>query len=91
MVIKNENLKSQEHLDNIEKWTRDKKMSLNVKKMKNMIFNFSKDNQFSTEIKLNGENIETESVTKRLGTIITDKMDWNKNTQNILREKLTRE
>ena len=56
-----------------------------------MIFNFSKDNQFSTEIKLNGENIETESVTKRLGTIITDKMDWNKNTQNILREKLTRE
>ena len=85
-MINNENLKSQEHLNSIEKWTRDKKMLLNIKKTKNIIFNFSKDSQFSTEIKLNGENIETVSETKLLGTIITDKLDWNKNTQNIVKE-----
>ena len=48
-MIQNENLKSQEHLDNIQKWTNDKKMLLNTQKTKNMIFNFSKDNQFTTE------------------------------------------
>ena len=51
-----------------------------------MIFNFSKDSQFSTDIKLNGEVIETVSETKLLGTIITDKLDWDKNTQNIVKE-----
>ena len=54
--------------------------------MKNMIFNFSRDNQFTTEIELNGDIVETVSETKLLGTIITDKLDWNKNTNNIVKE-----
>ena len=75
LVIHNENLKSQEHLDNIQRWTNDKKMLLNTQKTKNMIFNFSRDNQFTTEIELNGDIVETVSETKLLGTIITDKLD----------------
>ena len=74
-MIHNENLKSQEHLDNIQRWTNDKKMLLNTQKTKNMIFNFSRDNQFTTEIELNGDIVETVSETKLLGTIITDKLD----------------
>ena len=42
-MIHNPKLKRQEHLDNNQKWTNDKKMLLNTQKTKNMIFNFSKD------------------------------------------------
>ena len=61
-------------------------MVLNIQKTKNMIFNFSRNSQFSTEIKLNGQVIETVNETKLLGTIITDKLDWKRNTENIVKE-----
>ena len=61
-------------------------MLLNVQKTKNVIFNFSKNSQFTTEIKLKGEKIETVNETKLLGTVLTDKLDWNKNTQSIVKE-----
>ena len=80
------NLKTQEHLDNIQKWTADKKMRLNVDKTKNIIFNFSRNNQFSTDIKLDGKAIETVSETKLLGTLITNNLSWNKNTDKIMKE-----
>ena len=58
-IIPSKNPKTQEHLNDICKWTADKKMKLNVDKTKNIIFNFSKNHQFSTEIKLDGKVIET--------------------------------
>ena len=42
--------------------------------------------QFSTDIKLNNESIETVSETKLLGTIITNDLKWNKNTENIVKD-----
>ena len=41
-VIKNSNLKTQKYLDEIEAWTDAKKMVLNERKTKFMIFNRSK-------------------------------------------------
>ena len=46
----------------------------------------AKNSQFSTEIQLNGETIETVNDTKLLGTVVTDKLDWNKNTDCIVKE-----
>ena len=86
LVISNENLKTQEHLNRISEWTKEKKMKLNVEKTKNVIFNFSKENQFTTEIELDGKTIETVKETKLLGTLITDKLDWNRNTEKIVKE-----
>ena len=77
---------TQEHLNRINKWTAEKKMKLNISKTKNIIFNFSKNNQFSTEIKLDGEVIETVSETKLLGTTITNDLNWKKNTDRIVKE-----
>ena len=52
------NLKTQEHLNNISDWTRKKQMKLNCKKTKNIIFNFSRNNKFSTDLKISlGSNI----------------------------------
>ena len=83
LIIPADNLKTQKHLDDIKKWTEDKKMRLNVDKTKNIIFNFSKNNQFSTDIKLDGKTIETVSETKLLGILITNNLSWNKNTERL--------
>ena len=86
IFIPSENLMTQEHLNRINRWTAEKKMKLNISKTKNIIFNFSKNNQFSTEIKLDGEVIETVTETKLLGTIITNDLKWKKNTEKIVKE-----
>ena len=61
-------------------------MKLNIQKTKNIIFNYSKNFQFSTDLKLEGDFIETVSETKLLGTIITNDLNWSKNTQSIVKQ-----
>ena len=73
-------------MERVDKWTDSKQMKLNIKKTKNIIFNFSRDKKFSTDIKLRNNVIETVSETKLLGTIITDDLKWNKNTDFIVKE-----
>ena len=47
----------------------------------------SKNNQFSTEVKLNGEVIDdTVKETKLLGTIITNDLKWEKNIDKEIKE-----
>ena len=86
LFIPPENLKTQEHLKRISEWTNRKQMKLNCKKTKNIVFNFSKNNQFSTDLKLDGEVIETVRETKLLGTHLTSDLSWNKNTESIVKE-----
>ena len=81
-----ENLQSQDWLNKIDEWTMKKKMLINEKKTKNMIFNFSSNYQFNTRMQLKGENIETIKNTKLLGTIISDDLKWDLNTANIVKK-----
>ena len=57
-IISADKLKSQQHLEIINNWTKKKKMRLNEKKTKNMIFNFSKKYQFTTNLTVNDKPIE---------------------------------
>ena len=86
IVIPAENLKTQEHLEKISDWTKRKQFKLNTKKTQNIIFNYSKNYQFSTDLKLEGDVIETVQETKLLGTIITNDLNWNRNTQSIVKQ-----
>ena len=52
MYVPSENIKSQEYLNKIEQWTKDKKMKLNCSKTKYMIFNFTQNYQMCTRLKL---------------------------------------
>ena len=65
-------MKTQSNMEKVRRWTEGKQMKLNIKKTKNICFNFTRDKQFSTDIKLSDEPIETVSETKLLGTIITN-------------------
>ena len=79
------NLRTQTYMNDIEKWTKEKKMKVNEKKTKNLIFNFSKKYQFSTDVKLKGEDIETIDSIKLLGTTITNDLKWNENTKILVK------
>ena len=84
-IIVAENLKSQQHLNVINEWTKKKKMKLNEKKTKSMIFNFTKKFQFTTQLAVNDQPIEIVKETKLLGTFLTDDLKWDKNTSEIVK------
>ena len=86
LKIPSDNLKTQDYMDKIERWTEEKKMKVNEKKTKNLIFNFSKNYQFSTDVRLKGEHIETLDKMKLLGTTITSDLRWNENTSIIVKD-----
>ena len=89
-IIQKENLKSQKHLENINEWTKERKMKLNEKKTKSMIFNFSRKNQFTTKLNINDTDIEVVKETKLLGTVITDRLTWDRNTEEIVKKGFKR-
>ena len=80
------NLKSQNYVDQISAWTKLNKMQLNKEKSKTMIFNFTKNFQFSTRISI--ENVITEEIreTKLLGVMLNNQLDWNTNTTQLVRK-----
>ena len=85
-IIPRDNLKSQQYLDSIQKWTEEKQMVLNEKKTKNIVFNFSKSKQFVTDLKLKDEKLEIVNETKLLGVFITSDLKWNKNTDYLIKD-----
>ena len=89
-IIPAQHLKSQQHLDVINGWTKKQKMKLNIKKTKNMIFNFSNKFQFTTKLSVENENIEIVKEVKLLGTYITDDLKWNKNTTELVKKSYKR-
>ena len=52
--IPTQNLKSQQHLEKLSKWTDAMKMKLNTDKSKFMIINFTRNYQFNTQLSLEG-------------------------------------
>ena len=66
-----------------------KKIKLNEKKTKNMVFNFSQK-QFVTKMVVNNEKIETVKETMLLGTVITDKLTWDRNCEELTKKAYKR-
>ena len=58
LFLPSENIQSQNNMDNISNWTNQNLMQLNERKSKVMIFNFTRNYQFSTRIKLNDSLLE---------------------------------
>ena len=84
--VDSSNLQSQQYLNQINEWTTKQKMLLNTKKTKAMIINFTNKHQFTTRIQLNNTNIEVVDSMKILGTTVTKDLNWNINTQDIIKK-----
>ena len=65
-------------------------MELNRKKSNAMIFNFTKDYQFSSRIQIQEEVIDVIKETKLLGVIVNDKLDWSANTSFLVKRANSR-
>ena len=55
------------------------KMVISEKKTKAMIFNFTDNYRFTTQLQLKGNNIEIVDKMKILGTIVNDRLSWDDN------------
>ena len=85
-LIKSEHLKTTEYVKEINDWTEKNLMKLNEKKTQQVIFNFNKDKQFTTEVKLKSEPLEIVKEVKLLGVIITNDLKWDKNTSYLVKK-----
>ena len=65
-------------------------MKLNEKKTKNMIFNFTKNHQFTTKLSVNEIDLEVVQKTKLLGTVLTNNLSWNRNTEELVKKSFKR-
>ena len=84
--IPSHNLKSQKWLENIFNWTENQQMLINSKKTKTMVFNFTKNYQFTPRLFIQGELLEVIERTRLLGTIITSDLRWEQNTSHIVKK-----
>ena len=55
-----------------------------------MIFNFSRINQFTTKLNVNDTDIVVVKEIKLLGTVMTDRLTWVRNTEEIAKKSFKR-
>ena len=80
-----QNLHSQDWLDSIDEWTDNRKMVINEKKTKTMLFNYTSNYQFTTRLLLKNEPVEVIDSTRLLGTIISNDLSWDQNISKIVK------
>ena len=85
-LIRSEHLKTTKYVEEINEWTEKNLMKLNEKKTKQIIFNFNKDKQFTTEVRLKDEPLEIVDEVKLLGVIINKDLKWSKNTNYLVKK-----
>ena len=83
------NLKSQQSLDAIARWTSDNLMKLNEEKTKYMVFSRS-ETEVATRLTVNGNTIDRIEEIKLVGVWITTWLDWDKNTKEICKKAYAR-
>ena len=85
-----ENIKTQEHIDTINKWTHAHEMKLNSSKTNYMIVNYCTSAKFETRLYLENQLLDQVHESTLLGVIISDDLKWNKNTQSIVKRAYKR-
>ena len=88
--LPSENFQSQGYLNRIEQWTEDNMMKLNAKKSNVMIFNFTKNFQFTSRLYMENNLLEVVHETKLLGTLISSDLTWHANTEMLTKKAYKR-
>ena len=71
-------------LKQIQKYSQENKMKLNVPKTKLMLFNPCRTKDFMPEMKINNTRIELVEQARLLGVILTSNLSWSANTESIV-------
>ena len=65
------------------KWCEDHYLLLNIKKNKEMIFDFRLKDNTHDNVCIHGQQVETVSEYKYLGVVFDDKLEWSQNSDRI--------
>ena len=79
----------QESLNELIKWTSDNCMTINQKKTKQLVINFTK-NEYDVNLIMNNESIEQVHEAKLLGVWINDKLNWDTHVNDIYSKAVKR-
>ena len=71
-------------------WCDRNYLQINVKKTKEMIFDFRKDPPVHKDVIIKNEIVERVKVYKYLGVTIDEKLDWTEHSSNVLNKMKTR-
>ena len=71
-------------------WCDNHFLLLNVKKTKEVIFDFRQKDNVHSNISIKGQEVERVKEYKYLGVVFDEKLDWSKNTITI-KKKLIRD
>ena len=82
--IHSDHFQTQNYLDKISDWTKQKEMKLNSEKSNYMIFNFSKEYQFNTRLFMEHNLLCQVRETRLLGVIVSDNLKWHSNTASLV-------
>ena len=82
--IHSADLRTQEYIEEISRWTEKQQMKLNCEKSNYMIFNFSQEYQFNTRLYMDQKLLSQVKETCLLGVKITDDLKWHKNTASLI-------
>ena len=83
--VKAENLLTQQHIEKISQWTKNKQMKLNTKKSCAIFLNFTEKYQFTSRLVIEGAPLKIVYETKLLGVILTSDLKWSKNTESLIK------
>ena len=67
----------------VTEWCNEHNLLLNVKKTKELIFDFRKQQVGHKQLSIAGSDVDIAHSYKYLGTIIDDELSWSLNTENI--------
>ena len=84
--IPNQNLKSQQYLDKLNLWAKSRQMWLSKTTTKAMVFNYSDNHKFSTQLKLEDQSIEIVKKMKLLGCHIENTGSWDENCDVLIKK-----
>ena len=73
-------------IKNLSHWCKDNYLLINVKKTKEIIIDFRNRETSVKPVYVNDTAVEIVSEYKYLGTIIDDRLNWNKNTENVYKK-----
>ena len=61
-----------------------------MRKKQKYDINFSRNHQFTTRLSVNNVGLEVVSEAKLLGTVLTNNLSWNRNTEELVKKAFRR-
>ena len=83
LILKNNETNYRLEMEPFVQWCDDNFLTLNITKTQELVFDFRKIRQGIHPVCIKNNEVEIVSEYKYLGTIIDNKLDWNKNTQKM--------